>query len=114
HAMLENVIKRIFGVLKNCFRILLLPSHFNMEVQACIPPALCLVHNVIHVHDPDDMLEYCQVNLNFNQQLSDTGTLAEGAPTEESHTRSHNCRETIAHHMWADYNTVRQERGLLA
>ena len=47
HAMLRNVVERIFGVVKRRFRILLLPPEYSMEIQARIPPALCLVHNVI-------------------------------------------------------------------
>jgi hypothetical protein len=82
-----------------------------MEVQARISPALCLVHNVIRVHDSDDMLDYRQVNIDFDNEPSDTGTLAKGPPTEGSHTRSHDHREAIALHMWEDYNTIRWQRG---
>jgi hypothetical protein len=56
--MLQNIIEHIFGMLKNSFRILSLPPFYPMSVQARIPPAVCLVHNVIWVHDPDDMMDY--------------------------------------------------------
>jgi hypothetical protein len=112
--MLQNVIERIFGVLKNRFRILSLPPHCPMSVQARIPPALCLVHNVIRVHDPNDMMDFREVNIDLDQPPNDTGTLAEGPPTDEARTRSHDRREAIALHMWEDYNAIqreRQERG---
>jgi len=47
HAMLRNVIERIFGVIKKQFRIIQLPPEYSSEIQSHIPPALCLVHNVI-------------------------------------------------------------------
>jgi hypothetical protein len=110
--MLQNVIEHIFGVLKNCFQILALPPFYPMSVQACIPPALCLVHNVILVHDPDDMIDYCQVN---NDDIvvpeHNTGMLAEGPSSDEACICANNHRDAIARQMWTDYNRVRQERG---
>jgi hypothetical protein len=47
HAMLRNAVEHIFGVIKRRFHILLLPPEYKMDIQARIPPALCLVHNVI-------------------------------------------------------------------
>src|SRR5215510_10885191 len=54
HASARNVIKRIFGVTKNRFRILEQPPRYAMSVQVRIPPALCALHNFIVRHDPDD------------------------------------------------------------
>lgn len=110
HAMLRNVIERIFGVLKNRFNILVLPPHYKMDVQVRIPVALCLVHNVIRVHDPNDMLDYRQVE-GLNEPEYDVGTLAEGPPTAEARTRAHRHRDEIALQMWEDYNLTRQQRG---
>ena len=53
HANLQNVIERIFGVLKQQWQILCLPPEFSMEVQARIPAALCAIHNFIQHLDPD-------------------------------------------------------------
>lgn len=107
--MLQNVIEHIFGVLKNCFNILLLPPHYNMEMQAHIPAALCLVHNVIRIHDPNDMMDYRQVDV--NEPEYNVGTLAEGPPTAEARTRAHQHRDEIALRMWEDYNLTREQRG---
>jgi hypothetical protein len=110
--MLRNVIERIFGILKNRFRILLLPPHYTMDIQACIPPALCLVHNVIRVHDPNDMLDYHEVNLDIHQPMYDAGVLAEGPPSNEARNHAHERRDEIARQMWEDFNNVRAHRGL--
>jgi len=107
--MLRNVIERIFGVLKNCFKILLLPPHYGMDMQARIPPALCFVHNVIRVHDPSDLTDYCDLDLVLGSY--DAGELAEGPPNEESRAHAQTRRDAIAHQIWADYNIERQRRG---
>ena len=54
HSSAHNIIKQIFGVLKHCFRILLLVPEYNLEIQAQILAALAAIHNFIHSHDPDD------------------------------------------------------------
>jgi len=82
--MLQNVIEHIFGVLKNCFKILSLPPFYSMSVQARIPPALCVVHNIIWVHDLDDMMDHCQVNNDIIGPEHYTGALAEGPPSDEA------------------------------
>jgi hypothetical protein len=48
------VIERTFGVLKKCFKILLLPPAYGMDIQAQIPAALCALHNFIREHESDD------------------------------------------------------------
>jgi len=107
--MLRNVVERIFGVVKRRFRILLLPPEYSMEIQARIPPALCLVHNVIQVHDPNDMMEYR--NVLDEHILTDTGSLANGPPTEQARTCANLCCDQIAREMWKDYNEERIRRG---
>jgi len=92
--MLQNIVERIVGILKNHFKILLLPPYYKMDVQVRIPAALCLVHNVIHVHDPNDMMDYCQVDLNEPER--DVGTLAGGPPTAEARTHAHQHCDEIA------------------
>ncbi|EGO00180.1 hypothetical protein SERLA73DRAFT_52713, partial [Serpula lacrymans var. lacrymans S7.3] len=43
HASARNVIERIFGILKWCFHVLVLPPEYDMAIQARIPPALCMI-----------------------------------------------------------------------
>lgn len=109
HAMLRNAVERIFGVIKRQFRILLLPPEYKMDIQARIPPALCLVHNVIRVHDPNDMMDYR--NVLDAHILTDTGNLANGPPTEQARTRASLRRDQIASEMWEAYNRERIQRG---
>jgi hypothetical protein len=54
HAQAQNVIERIFGVLKHCFHILLLGPEYQYSVQAQIPAALCAIHNFIRIHNPSE------------------------------------------------------------
>jgi hypothetical protein len=56
----QNVVERIFGILKRHFMILTIPPEFSMAmaIQACIPPALCAVHNFIRIHDPDEIHDF--------------------------------------------------------
>ncbi|KAG2063994.1 hypothetical protein BDR04DRAFT_992362, partial [Suillus decipiens] len=102
HAMLCNVIKCIFRVLKKWFRIILLPPEYNSEIQSHIPLALCLIHNIICIHDPDDLLDYCHVNSDeWSAQY--TGILADSPSTEAARTCVHNCHDQLAQSMWEDY-----------
>ncbi|KAJ8586024.1 hypothetical protein M405DRAFT_744277, partial [Rhizopogon salebrosus TDB-379] len=112
HAMLRNVVECTFGVVKHHFHILLLPPEYSMEIQACIPPAFCLVHNVIQVHDPNDMMEYRNLNVSDERFTTDTGNLANGPPsTEQACTHASLRRDQIASEMWEDYNRERVRRG---
>ncbi|EGN92005.1 hypothetical protein SERLA73DRAFT_16763, partial [Serpula lacrymans var. lacrymans S7.3] len=52
HAQARNCIERIFGIFKRCFRTLLCPPEFDMNIQARIPSSLCMLHNYIWMHDP--------------------------------------------------------------
>ena len=54
HAQARNVIERIFGVLKQRFRILLLPPCYPLEFQPRIPTALCALQNFIQKIDVDE------------------------------------------------------------
>ncbi|OJA11827.1 hypothetical protein AZE42_11404 [Rhizopogon vesiculosus] len=101
-----------FGVIKRRFRILLLPPEYVMGIQVHIPPALCLVHNVIRVHDPNEMMEYR--NVLDEHLLTDTRSLADGPPTEQAHTCADLRRDQIASEMWEDYNKERVQRGMQA
>jgi hypothetical protein len=54
HAQARNVIERIFGVLKQRFRILLLPPHYPLDFQPRIPTALCALQNFIQEINRDE------------------------------------------------------------
>ena len=51
NSQLHSVIEHIFGVLKWKFCILLLPTEYDMEIQARLPAALSAIHNFTRDHD---------------------------------------------------------------
>jgi hypothetical protein len=57
HSSACNIIKRIFGIMKNQFTILAVAPHYSMDVQACFTPALAAIHNFIWLYDPDEILD---------------------------------------------------------
>ena len=54
HAQARNIIEHIFGVLKQRFRILLLPPHYPLDFQSRIPVALCALQNFIQITDSNE------------------------------------------------------------
>jgi len=54
HASARNVIERLFGIVKNRFRILNCAPGFDMDLQCRIPVALAAIHNFIIHYDPHD------------------------------------------------------------
>ncbi|KAG2353211.1 hypothetical protein BDR07DRAFT_1496686 [Suillus spraguei] len=112
NTMLRNVIEHILGVLKKRFRIILLPPEYNSEIQSRIPPALCLIHNIICIQDPDDLLDYHYVESD-EWRPRYIGMLPDSPPTEAARTRAHDHRDQLAQAMWVDYLAERRRRGEL-
>ena len=54
HSSAHNVIEQIFGVLKHRFWILILPPAYSPKVQARIPAALGVIHNLIQELDSSE------------------------------------------------------------
>ncbi|OCH83697.1 hypothetical protein OBBRIDRAFT_716098, partial [Obba rivulosa] len=54
HASLRSAIERIFGILKQRFAILVLPSRFARAYQVRLATALAALNNFIRQHDYDD------------------------------------------------------------
>jgi hypothetical protein len=117
HVSARNVIERIFGVLNGCFRILLLPAEFSLEVQARIPAALCAIHNFIRTHEPsqpeDDGESGDEVD--GDQQYPDDDQAMDGAADaggENLDGRAHQMCKEIAEAMWADYQGLMRQRDM--
>ena len=53
YAQAQNVIEHIFGVLKCCFCILVIPPEYSIKVQAQIPSTLCTIYNFIKINNPN-------------------------------------------------------------
>ncbi|KAG2745074.1 hypothetical protein P692DRAFT_20742611, partial [Suillus brevipes Sb2] len=122
-ASARNVIERIFGVLKQRFRILLLPPAYAMEIQAQIPAALCVLHNFIRVHDPSESNipiddEDGEADVGAEDAVADTRDAEDATAMEEDNEhdfrQAAELRDRIAEAMWAQYQRVVLERGLEA
>ncbi|KAF0729571.1 hypothetical protein Ae201684P_001163 [Aphanomyces euteiches] len=50
HAMLRNVVERIFGVLKKRFPVMSSPVEYDIGFQVDMVLSLCTVHNFIRLH----------------------------------------------------------------
>jgi len=127
HASARNVIERIFGVIKRRFRILLLPPEYSIEVQAFIPVALCVLHNLITSHsepenaDDDDITQDWAASVERGDGVEeDTGDEeirfedggeAEAEAEEIGPIDSKALRDAIAEAMWSDYQGHLQARG---
>jgi hypothetical protein len=90
HAQARNVIEHIFGVIKKRWVILVLPSKFDMGLQARIPAALAALHNFILDSDPTQAHVNKDVydpspgeHLDPEELLQSQGTTADTCLTEE-------------------------------
>jgi hypothetical protein len=115
HAILRNVIERIFGVLKRCFRILLLAPEYNMDIQSRLPAALCALHNFIRTQDPDDETDIQELEIGMDNVDDDVpGQFIPAVEPEAGGGRSRNqaiaLRNRIASELWAQYQGVLHDR----
>ena len=105
---MRNIIERIFGVLKQRFRILLLPPHYPLDFQARIPVALCALQNFIQEVDHDEgalptdpyQAAYGPFSFDIDSDHND-GFIADDDDEEESEIKSR--RKGIANEMWKSY-----------
>jgi hypothetical protein len=109
HSSARNVIERIFGILKQRYRILLLPPRFDLNIQSRIPASLSAIHNFIRIHDIDEELMPEDDELQDDPYL---GTGIGGVAAEELEDRALGRRDQIAQDMWDDYQRVLLERGI--
>jgi hypothetical protein len=112
HAQLRNIIERIFGVLKERFKILTLPRFFKIDAQVKVVAALCVLHNILvnireiteadlqEVVDQDEHQQEDGESLSQDQQEG-TGTGYRIKKRERK--RAGDKRDAIAKAMWEDY-----------
>ena len=106
HAQARNVIECIFGVLKQCFKILLLPPRYPIDFQPRIPAALCALQNYIQEIDQDEgeipTDAYQEAYEPFPSDVdSDAGFITEHDDDEYSEVALR--RMNIANAMWESY-----------
>lgn len=112
HAQACNVVEHIFGVVKKQWDILTCAPHYDMSIQAQIPPALAVLHNFIMKHDPSDVKEYL-ANPDIVDPTpgvpSNVGTLAEGYVNPEELQQAKAKRDDIVQKMWDEYQHYLQQ-----
>jgi hypothetical protein len=118
HAQAQNVIECIFGVIKKWWVILVLPSKFDMGLQAQIPAALTALHNFIldnnptqdhiskDVYDPSPGL-----HLDPEELWQSQGTSVDSHLTEEETEEGKQLQDSIAAAMWEQYQQTLSDRG---
>ncbi|KIK95843.1 hypothetical protein PAXRUDRAFT_74213, partial [Paxillus rubicundulus Ve08.2h10] len=94
----------IFGVVKCCFHLMVAAPEYSLETQAKLVPALCVLHNFIHVHDPYDAENISEdgVEPSTHQRQwipADFGHTI----TQADQTRAGEKWDAIAKAMWAQY-----------
>jgi DDE superfamily endonuclease len=109
HASAHNIIERSFGVLKWCFRILIHPPQFDMDIQAHVPPALAALHNFIRKYNPDNIADFDNVEdpqpgaCMEGPAAAEEGQLADGLPGAAEREQTNERRDRIAQEMWTQY-----------
>ena len=93
-----------------------------MDVQACIPAALCALHNFMCRHEPDtlfsdldDVEEEWNVLTDMEEEVDEEfyGHLGDGPTTAAERWWAEALCDRIAQDMWLDYQCILQERGML-
>ena len=111
HASARNVIERIFGVLKQCFQILLIAPEYSLNIQAQILAALCTIYNFIRTHNTDAANDIVPKRGFNSGNPNDHDYVASSAAAAELDHPS-KIRDCIAQEMWEDYIRVCSERGV--
>jgi hypothetical protein len=107
HAQARNVIERIFGVVKRRFRLLVVAPEYNLETQAKMVPAICVLHNFIRIHDIDDLPDILQHPQVQEGLANNSGDLGNGDVSAAESNRASILRDSIAQDMWASYQAYR-------
>ena len=93
-----------------------------MDIQACVPAALCALHNFMHSQEPDayfleidDAEEDWHLVGDMEEEVDEEalGHLEDGPTTAAERQRAEALRDCIAEEMWVDYQCVLQEQGML-
>lgn len=77
-----------------------------MSTQAHIPPALCMIHNVIRIHDLTEIEEFDDEDIDDCDPNQSRSNLAEGPADREERQRATEYRDNIMATIWKDYRRI--------
>ena len=103
HSSLRNAIERIFGVLKNRFKILTQQLEFPFLVQVKLVKALCCLHNIIRLIGGDDIFDEEWDANEILSDISNNDNVSRRAITIAQASEAKAKRDEIATRMWTNY-----------
>jgi len=106
HSSLRNAIERIFGILKNRFKMLTQQLEFPFPVQVKLVKALCCLHNIIRLIGGDDTFDKEWDTGIANEVLSDISNndnVSRRAITTAQASEARAKQDEIAVRMWTNY-----------
>ena len=105
HSSLRNAIERIFGVLKNRFKLLTRQLEHPFSIQVQLVNAICCLHNIIRQVGGDDILDedwLAKERLGTNV-LNNDDNVSTRATTSREVAAAKVKRDEIAIKMWRNY-----------
>jgi hypothetical protein len=110
HTQAQNVVERIFGVVKRQFQLLVAAPEYDLATQAKMVPAICILHNFICIHDVDNIpvVEDTQSRYRGNGAPMGLG----GDISNAERNEASELRESIAMAMWDSYKAVIANQNL--
>ena len=108
------MIKRVFGVIKQRFKILVIPPEYTLDVQVRVFPACAALHNIILKYDPKEFQDMLPLDGNDDiiETGHSTGELATEFPQRVKKERANSRCDVIARDMWEGYQDVLRAQGM--
>jgi hypothetical protein len=104
-------VERIFGILKKRFKIIREANEFPIESQGRIASAICVVHNFIRIHDPDDLPDPEEEEDYSYTPPSNNSVSRNGIISSRERNEAVKRRDDIANAMWVQYQQYLAKRG---
>lgn len=111
HSQCRNAVERIFGVLKKRFKIIREANEFPIEAQGRIASAICVVHNFIRIHDPEDLPDPEEEDHSITSSTSNSSLGGNGSISLRERNEAGKRRDEIANAMWVQYQEYLRKRG---
>ena len=102
------MVERIFVIMKQCFKILVCPPEYDLNIQAQVPLAMAALF--ICRNNPDEIYDFNKVGLDLDPR-GDVGVLAVGLPGLVEHVEAQDRRTEVARLMWAQYKVTLENRA---